>query len=440
MSRSTAILVAGMHRSGTSATAGALQLSGVALGGSLLAAGADNPKGYFEHERAVKINERLLVQLGSRWDDVRELPAGWRDSAPAREALAGIDALILEEFAGAPLWALKDPRLCRLMPLWLEALRKRDVQPVVLFVARDPAEVAASLRARNGWSAGVGELLWLRHVLDAEAATRGLPRTAIAYDALLADPGGSLSAAMERVGVALPAKPAGALQGFVEAGDRHQRREQLDPAEGIFAAATREASDALARVAQGEDAWPGVAAAGEAFARAWQAAGGYIEGVAGMASAFDAQARSAREATLAVRSELNAQLDWARLAVEKHEALQADNARLRSDLTAQVAWSEAAVAEREALQAENAKVQSELTAQVRWSEQAVADWNAREAVWYERQAEWNERRAEWNARQAEYERELDAIHRSLSWRLSRPLRAIEGFAKSIIKRISGTRQ
>jgi hypothetical protein len=420
----TCILVAGMHRSGTSATAGALGLCGVALGDELLAPGIDNPKGYFEHERAVGINERLLARLGSRWDDVRALPAGWQDSAAGQEALVEIEALIAEEFADAPLWALKDPRLCRLMPLWLTALRRHGVQPVALFVARDPAEVAASIQARNGWAPPLAELAWLRHMLEAEAASRGLPRTAIAYDALLADPFASLTAALARIGIALPGHPdAAALRRFVDAGDRHQRKEALPEPQGPFAAIIRQVRDALARIADGEDAWAPVRAADEAFLREWSAIGACIDAVAGMAAAFDAQAGVAREATAQVRSELNAQLDWARLAVEKEEALQADNARLQSSLTAQLAWSDAAVREREALQADSARLQSELTAQVRWSEQSVADWQLRAAA-YEQAI-------------AERDANLAAIHGSLSWRLAWPLRALDGAAKTLMARISG---
>src|SRR3546814_2606340 len=60
-----------------------------------------------------------------------------------------------------------------------DLLRKAGVQPVVLFVARDPAEVAASIEARNGWAPALSGIAWLRHMLEAETASRDLPRTAI---------------------------------------------------------------------------------------------------------------------------------------------------------------------------------------------------------------------------------------------------------------------
>ena len=52
---------------------------------------------------------------------------------------------------------------------------------------RNPLEVAASLKRRDGFIPAKSHLLWLRHVLDAEHATRGLQRAVISYDALVED-------------------------------------------------------------------------------------------------------------------------------------------------------------------------------------------------------------------------------------------------------------
>ena len=82
-----AVIVLGMHRSGTSAVAGALGVLGVNLGERLVQAQADNPKGYWEHADAVQLHERLLAALGSAWEDPRELPVDWTQTPPAREAM-----------------------------------------------------------------------------------------------------------------------------------------------------------------------------------------------------------------------------------------------------------------------------------------------------------------------------------------------------------------
>ena len=60
-----AILIVGMHRSGTSATAGMLHHLGVQLGSNLLPANEYNLTGYWEHVDIVAVHDELLQALGS---------------------------------------------------------------------------------------------------------------------------------------------------------------------------------------------------------------------------------------------------------------------------------------------------------------------------------------------------------------------------------------
>ena len=64
MDGSTAILVLGMHRSGTSAATGWLKTLGVNLGPYLMAEYPTQPKGYFEHAEIVGIHDELLALFG----------------------------------------------------------------------------------------------------------------------------------------------------------------------------------------------------------------------------------------------------------------------------------------------------------------------------------------------------------------------------------------
>src|SRR5690606_37983286 len=57
----------------------------------------------------------------------------------------------------------------------------------IVHTHRNPREVAASLARRDGFEPAFGLLLWLRHVLDAESATRGLPRVFTSYRHLMQD-------------------------------------------------------------------------------------------------------------------------------------------------------------------------------------------------------------------------------------------------------------
>ena len=55
----TTVVVAGMHRSGTSLVAGLLRSADVALGDRLLAADPANPRGYFEDEEIFRFHAGL---------------------------------------------------------------------------------------------------------------------------------------------------------------------------------------------------------------------------------------------------------------------------------------------------------------------------------------------------------------------------------------------
>ena len=334
----TAILIAGMHRSGTSAAAGALQLLGVSLGRDLLAAGVDNPKGYFENERAVQIHERLLQRMGSSWDDVRPLPSGWAAGDAAGEARESIRRLIKDEFAGHRLWAIKDPRICRFIPLWQSVLEELGIQAVSLMVARGPVEVAASIAKRNGWARPLGELLWMRHVFEAEAATRDMTRTVITYEQLLRDPHGCLRNAMGRLQLEVPeaTTSAGDIADFVDPGYRHHVDTQS--ASDAFQKLMEDAYRELASIEAGMDRWGRVRDIGieaAALVSSWIP---YIDAVADKAARHQAELRDMEISRFQVQSELNAQISWSEEAVVRerdlHERLEASASR-QQELVAQ---------------------------------------------------------------------------------------------------------
>src|SRR6185312_9389345 len=147
--RKQALLVIGMHRSGTSVLTRLINLHGVTLGSDLLQAAADNETGFWENQHVVRFHERLLAALGSSWDDPRELREGWLEQVRVAGFRDELVALITGEFGDAPIWAIKDPRLCRLLPLWLKVLGWLDIEPKLIFAMRHPGEVVGSLMQRN---------------------------------------------------------------------------------------------------------------------------------------------------------------------------------------------------------------------------------------------------------------------------------------------------
>ena len=176
------VVVLGMHRSGTSLVAGCLQRLGVDFGPRLMPPDPDNPRGYFEHNDVVNLHDRLLLALDRSWDETAPFPADWwLDAArldPYRQQLL---AVLRRDFPDAPLWGIKDPRLCSLLPWWQSVWQETGSRPLFILVRRDPAEVASSLAKREGMSAAKASLLWLRHMLEAERWTRARERALVDF-------------------------------------------------------------------------------------------------------------------------------------------------------------------------------------------------------------------------------------------------------------------
>jgi len=192
----TMILVAGMHRSGTSALARVLALAGCDLPKTLVAPQADNVTGFWESQALSDLNEEILVSSGSSHLDWRPFDRGWYQSPAAAGFRDRAREALRREFGDARLLVLKDPRVCRLPAFWLDAAAAFGARPLVVSPIRNPLDVAASLAKRNRIDPFVAYLAWLRHVLDAEVGSRGLPRSHVRYEDLLAD----AHACVDRIG------------------------------------------------------------------------------------------------------------------------------------------------------------------------------------------------------------------------------------------------
>jgi hypothetical protein len=247
----TAIIVSGMHRSGTSAITRVVSLLGPALPNQLIEGDHRNERGFWEGRAVVDMNKRVLARFGS-WGN------GWESIDP--EQLLGLTRvvertrrLIRDEFAGADLIVLKDPRICRLLPLWTRALEKEGFRCVHVLALRHPGAVADSLARRDGLSPKATMLAWLAHALDAEFYTRGQPRAVVSFENLLRD----WRSEADRVGRALdvewPKSPddvADAVSEFIEPGLVHE-----PPASDLQGpvAAISPVYDALRRWSEGDD-------------------------------------------------------------------------------------------------------------------------------------------------------------------------------------------
>ncbi len=210
-----ALIVVGMHRSGTSATTGAMQCLGVQLGEKLYTGHSDiNAKGYFEHCDIADTNDEALLSIGSAWDDVFLKNDAWWKKKELQPFAAKMRQYIRRDFSQSPLWAVKDPRVSRLLPWWLEIFTDEGISPHFIFVVRSPDEVYRSLERRDGFSREKSFMLWLLHYLEAERESRGYPRTFTLFEQFLDDPKGELLKIEAQLGVNYPVPVAAATECF----------------------------------------------------------------------------------------------------------------------------------------------------------------------------------------------------------------------------------
>ncbi|MTW21195.1 sulfotransferase family protein [Allochromatium palmeri] len=227
--KSHALIVLGMHRSGTSAITGVLHRLGVTLGPKLYRGHAGiNDKGYFEHADIADTNNNALLLLGSSWDDILPLENDWWQDPRLKPLAIKQRKYLRRDFSNTLLWAIKDPRVCRLLPWWQHCiLEPEGVDARYLLIVRDPLEVTNSLMRRDGFSERKSMLLWLEHNLQAEYWTRNHMRTCLAFDLLLADPENSLNQIEKDLKLSFSISIANALPSiktFLNADLRHHRQ------------------------------------------------------------------------------------------------------------------------------------------------------------------------------------------------------------------------
>jgi ubiquinone/menaquinone biosynthesis C-methylase UbiE/GT2 family glycosyltransferase/glycosyltransferase involved in cell wall biosynthesis len=179
------IVVLGMHRSGTSLVGQILNNLGYSLGKHPMPPGTENEKGYFENTKLMEFHDFVLEEAGSHWNDPHPIPAEWWTDSRLRHFSAKLAALIADEFEGCDKMLIKDPRMCRLLPLWRAYFAAAGIRHRWLVLLRHPVSVAKSLERRDGFSRRYGFLLWVQHVLEAERQTRGEDRLLLTHEEVL---------------------------------------------------------------------------------------------------------------------------------------------------------------------------------------------------------------------------------------------------------------
>lgn len=250
------ILVTGMHRSGTSALTRVLGFIGAGLPRNPLKANAHNETGFWEPEPIVLLHEELLREIGRKWNDLGRFNLSALGAERLRHYQAAIIRILDEEYGSSRIFAVKDPRLCVLAPLWITALATAGIGVRFVLPIRDAAEVAHSLAKRDLSSIRQGYMLWLRHVLDAEHASRCHQRIFVRYSDLLRDPPAVAASLAVRLPdeLSMSAEAGRLAASFIDGKLRHHVAAAADPpqADGLedWLAATH---DSYARLVSNPD-------------------------------------------------------------------------------------------------------------------------------------------------------------------------------------------
>jgi hypothetical protein len=143
---------------------------GMSLSENLIPGSLENPEGYFEDAEIVQIHKQLYSDL--RTKPTLPLPADWRESGATREARRKLSLVLSERLRSAKtIWGFKDPRICSLIPLWVQIFNPARVVPAFVLAVRNPASVVMSLQRHYNMEESTAELLWLQRTCDAISHT-----------------------------------------------------------------------------------------------------------------------------------------------------------------------------------------------------------------------------------------------------------------------------
>ena len=191
-SRKRIVIVLGMHRSGTSAITRSLKLLGVDLGENLLPAGFANPKGFWEDNDVVNINDRILKALDSSYEYLGGEGFNFENNEVLSCLFSEAISLVGSKVEADNIWGVKDPRICRLLPFWQQIFEKLNIEDSYVVAVRNPVSVAESLARRDGLLNEKAYYLWLEHVIPSVLLTSEKRRVFVRYDAMLEAPAAEL--------------------------------------------------------------------------------------------------------------------------------------------------------------------------------------------------------------------------------------------------------
>ena len=151
------IVILGMHRSGTSLITGILNKAGFFIGyqDELIGSNAENPLGFFERKDIRKINDEFLFSNNADWFQISSIINN-EVSEESKNIYKEKLLIILNSRLKPKNFVIKEPRFC----LTYNYIKDIVGEHKVLFVYRNPLDVAYSLFSRNKFPIEYGLGLW----------------------------------------------------------------------------------------------------------------------------------------------------------------------------------------------------------------------------------------------------------------------------------------
>lgn len=236
------VVVLGMHRSGTSLLSNILHMLGVDMADETDQVSAKNAGGFWERPALVAIHDEILEAIGrpiGRPSHLLPFPAGWWRQKKVQALKPRLIAYVREELAkSGNLWGFKDPRTCRLLPLWWEVFRELDLQPLYVHAVRSPAEAGNSMSKKNRLrklSSAGGELMWLTYNYDVlRYVTLEQPTVLVDYAEWFGDPTAATARLIDGLGIGMDLSDEEALE-CVSNIVRGEYRHQIEGKDGLSA-------------------------------------------------------------------------------------------------------------------------------------------------------------------------------------------------------------
>ncbi len=179
------VIIAGMHRSGTSLVTRLLERGGLYVGGCRV--DENHESIHFTRANRAMCGEGAWLLHDYGWaspkaDDFIRARVGY-----AERAAAGMTTFFRGRHPERGVWGWKDPRNSLTLPVWLAIFPSARV----LHVVRDGRSVALSLADRDELDPAFGLALWGHYVARIERALAAVPRTrklTVRYEDLVRTP------------------------------------------------------------------------------------------------------------------------------------------------------------------------------------------------------------------------------------------------------------